>query len=171
MIDEEPIDEAKHARVLASKKKYRDKKKAKAEAAEVGAAQQAALLLTIVSTTAVSLVGPAGAMTEGERLLILEPLSRMIERLPAATRETVDRFADPISLLFGLAVYGTRVYRTLADQAKIEGPEAPYPVGYEEPKSVEVSETVSPEPDRQGPIISQSPDLARDLERLTGGDL
>lgn len=168
----EDHDEEKIERKRAANKRYREKRKR--EAANQGetslvSIQQAALLVTILSSTAVVLVGDEAAINESERSLIVDPLSRMIDRLPAATKQAVEKYSDPIALVFGLSVWGMRVYRVSATRPAGPGPDqigAPYPIGYEE--SVPAPEPEETQATTEGsPVVaSMSASVYQDLLRM-----
>jgi len=163
-VVEGEVDLEKRARKLESQKRYRDKARAKRlEDTPDNSRDQAALFVTIVSATAGSLVGPGASMLEHERELILDPLARIIARMPADARANMDQYIDPIALLFGLTVWGVRVYQSSANRPPSETTEqvgAPFPIPTPEPEPVARD---------SGQVVTQSPALARDLSRLVGG--
>ncbi len=167
-VVEPEVDPEKHARVLESKRKYRERVKAAKTAPDLAALGQSALLVTIVSATATTIAGPDAAMLPHERELILDPLNRIIARMPEETRAALDKYADPLALMFGLSVWGLRVYQVARAKAESASPVqegAPYPVGYTDPIESPAESPVESKSETTA-IVSQSPALARDLARL-----
>lgn len=166
---EADVDPEARERRLAAKKRYRERAKARKAAIDAtpdNSAQQAALLITILSATASTIAGPGAAMLDHERELIEGPLIRMIARMPAAARENLDKYIDPATLLFGLAVWGMRAW-SVRPRPEEPGPVqegAPYPVGYKEPEAeAEAAKPYQPGLPVETPTTYQDPAIARAL--------
>jgi hypothetical protein len=54
-------------------------------------------------------------MTTLERELIEEPLARIMARLDPGTSAALERWTDPVLLIFGLGTWGIRVASEMAD--------------------------------------------------------
>ena len=91
-----------------------------AAALEFDAIQTAGLLLAVVNTFAVVYAGPTCEMNDAERATIEPPLTRMIKKY-GVNHETISRFSDPILLLAGVAMWGSRVSAIRKDQNKMPG--------------------------------------------------
>lgn len=107
----------------ANKRRARERRaRLKAEAAGKGridaSIQTAAMVLSILDGLAMSMIGPDAGMTESERNMIQVPLGKMFDRMSPEVQEAVDKWVDPLTLVFGLAAWGTRVWRQEADKAE-----------------------------------------------------
>lgn len=86
-------------------------------------AQTSAIVLSMLDGLVVSQLGLGAAMQEHERAMIEPPLTRMLGRMTPDQRAAVERYSDPVMMLWGLAVYGSRVYRIAADRgAAVDDP-------------------------------------------------
>lgn len=88
-------------------------------------AQTSAIVLSMLDGLVVSQLGLGAAMQEHERAMIEPPLTRMLGRMTPDQRAAVERYSDPVMMLWGLAVYGSRVYRLAADRAAVADEPAP----------------------------------------------
>lgn len=106
--------------------RWRSGKKAKEQAAK-----SALTLLTILDGAIGISLGAECQMTADEREMILEPMARIMARLTPETSEMIDRYTDPVLLLFGFIMWGGRVFFVLQRQANEAKPK---PVNHLEPK-------------------------------------
>lgn len=90
--------------------KYRRKQ------AEEKSAQTAYMLLVILNGLVVAQFGDECSMTDTDRELIEKPLARIMARLDEETSEAVDKWIDPVMLMFGVMAWGSRVYRIESDR-------------------------------------------------------
>lgn len=86
------------------------------------AASNALVLLTMLDGLMVFAFGDYAAMTEQEREMIEPPLSRMVEKIDLANNELLQKWSDPLLVLFGLGLWGWRVVSTKQELEKIEKP-------------------------------------------------
>jgi len=96
---------------------YYSKKKAAAQAKET-----ATWLLLILNGAAIVAFGEDAKMSDAEREMILEPLQRIMARIDPAVNDALQKWTDPILLLFGVATWGLRLYAIAQDRADDEGP-------------------------------------------------
>jgi hypothetical protein len=61
-------------------------------------------------------VGGGARMTEEEHSAIFDPMARIMARLDPATNAAVEKYTDPVLLIFGLGMWGVRVWTELAEQ-------------------------------------------------------
>jgi hypothetical protein len=87
---------------------------------EKTSAQTAIVFVVLLDGLVASVFGDEARMTEGEREMITPPLTRILARLEPATADIIDRWADPIVLLFGFIAYGSRVYALQQEKRKRE---------------------------------------------------
>lgn len=69
----------------------------------------AQMTLGLTNSTVVAMFGPECQLMENEKALLFPPLSRVINRLPAADAAKAAVFVDPLVLLFGLAIWAKRI--------------------------------------------------------------
>lgn len=101
----------------AAWRKWKSSKKAKEQAA-----QSAVVLLTILDGAIGLALGPECQMTPDEQRMISEPLSRIMARMTPETTELIDKYTDPVLLVFGLMAWGGRVFFVLQRKAADEKP-------------------------------------------------
>lgn len=68
--------------------------------------------------------GDYAAMNEQERDMIEPPLSRMIEKIDLAENELIQRWSDPILVVFGLGLWGWRVMTMKQEAESKQKPQA-----------------------------------------------
>jgi len=64
-------------------------------------------------------------MLEHERAMMVDPLARIMARMEPGTAELIEKWSDPVILLFGFATWGARLW-TIAgagDEPKRKPPE------------------------------------------------
>ena len=71
--------------------------------------QTATAIIAILDSVAQTFVGREAAMNEIERALIESPLARTLARLDPGISENVSKFADPLTILVALGMWGNRV--------------------------------------------------------------
>lgn len=91
--------------------------KARAKDRQVGV-ENAAVILSLLDGLAVSMLGPDAALNDFDRLMIADPLERIMGRLQWETGEAVNRWADPILLVIGLIGWGNRLVTIYQDKRK-----------------------------------------------------
>jgi hypothetical protein len=84
---------------------YWSKKKAAAQAKET-----ATWLLMIIEGAAILGFGEDARLLPHEKRMITEPLARIMARLDPGVNDALNKYVDPILLVFGLATWGTRLY-------------------------------------------------------------
>lgn len=85
--------------------------------AERQSAQSTTVLLTIFDGLAGLSFGEGARMEPHERAIIEEPMARIMARMDPGTSAAIERWTDPILLIFGFASWGVRVYMDLAEQS------------------------------------------------------
>lgn len=92
----------------------------------------ASVYAVMLNGLAMTVAGPDAIMQEGERQMIEPPLARILAKMDEKTRAQVEQYSDPLMLCFGLAAWGSRIYRMEQDkrqQAQAQEPEsAPAPM-------------------------------------------
>lgn len=86
------------------------------------AEETATWLLLIINGAAVMAFGEDARMTAAEQKMILEPLSRMMARVDPAVNDALQKWTDPILILFGIATWGLRLYAIQKDREDDNGP-------------------------------------------------
>lgn len=71
---------------------------------------QALILLTLLDGVAAVMLGDDAKMTDAERALIEEPLKRIFAKMGPAALGTISQWSDPVTVVFGLVLWGTRLY-------------------------------------------------------------
>jgi len=97
---------------------YWSKKKAAAQAKE-----NATYILVILEGAAMVGFGETARMSASEKKMIIEPMSRIMGRLDPGINDALQKWTDPILLVFGFATWGLRLYAIA--QEKNEGDEPP----------------------------------------------
>ena len=117
--------------------------------AQRNAEQATEVLLTILDGAVGMAVGGGARMTEEEHSAIFDPMARIMARLDPATNAAVEKYTDPVLLIFGLGMWGVRVWTELAEQEPPPSsgkqppePEAPPPA----PNGREVEEVPAASP-------------------------
>lgn len=161
-------DEIKNDR---PKRKYTTRKSARAGAISDDAALSASILIGVLDSAAQALVGEMAALTLNERNLIEEPLARIMDRLSPEVVERIQKFSDPMLLLFGLGLWGMRLYKINAAQAEArsaqEVPEqtaaaaAPETVPDQSP-----NKKIIPDDGKVSTMPLKSPDLLREVSPI-----
>lgn len=86
------------------------------------AAEAASYLIVLIEGAAMMGLGEDARMTDIEKQMIIAPLQRILERASPQVTETIEKFADPVVLMFGFAMWGMRLYSMARDQEEGEGP-------------------------------------------------
>ncbi len=96
--------------VKKAKRHYTPRGSSKKLAAVVDTSgQTATAIMAILDSVAQTLVGREAAMNEIERALIESPLARTLARLDPGVSESVSKFADPLTIVVALGMWGNRV--------------------------------------------------------------
>lgn len=112
-VEAEPVDER------IDQRKTRRNPTARKKDRQVGS-ENAAVVLSLLDGLAVMILGDQAVMNEFEKLLIAEPLERIMARMTWETGETVNRWMDPIMLVIGLITWGTRLTQVAAEKRSRE---------------------------------------------------
>jgi hypothetical protein len=91
------------------------------------AEKTAAILLSILDMAVGVSFGEEARMQEHEQEMILPPLAGIMGRLGAGTAEAIEKWSDPIVLLFGIATWGARIWSIASDRGD-DGPKRPLEV-------------------------------------------
>lgn len=121
-----------------------------AQRAKRKAKDTAAWLLIVLEGAATVGFGEEAALLPHERRMIAEPMQRMMARLPLDVLETLEKWTDPILLIFGFATWGARLYGIAQDRSGDDLPPrrpppdvTPSPTGGNGRKSEPIPEPVS----------------------------
>lgn len=79
------------------------------------AEQAAAVLLTILDGAVGVMLGEEARMEPHEQQMIVDPLGRIMARMEPGTTELIEKWSDPIILLFGFATWGARLWTIASD--------------------------------------------------------
>jgi hypothetical protein len=109
---------------------YFSKKKAAQQAKDT-----ATWLLVIIEGAAMVGFGEDARLLPNERKMIVEPLARIMSRLDPALNDALQKWTDPILLVFGLSTWGMRLYAIAKDKEEGEGPPSKRPPEDFRPKS------------------------------------
>ena len=90
----------------------RTSKKKQQEQAE----QAAAVLLTILDGAVGVAFGEEARMLPYEQAMMVDPMGRILGRMEPGTAELIEKWSDPIILLFGFATWGARVWSIASDR-------------------------------------------------------
>lgn len=71
----------------------------------------AAILLTLLDGIAAIVLGEGARMTQAERDLIEEPLKRIFNKFGAASLDVINKWSDPVTVVFGLVLWVNRISR------------------------------------------------------------
>lgn len=112
--------------------------------------QTTLVLMLLIDGMVSAAFGPECAMNDAEREMISQPLTRILARMSPATSAMLDKYTDPVMLLFGVIMWGSRIAFTLRERDK--------------EKAAEVQAAQQPEPTPQPieptPLRMVAPDLA-----------
>lgn len=95
--------------ILESESVAKPRAKRISKAAQQDAGLIAVMLVSLASSAAQGIFGDDAGMTPTEQEMILAPLTRILSRLDSGVMNTVQTFADPATLLFGLGMWAMRV--------------------------------------------------------------
>ena len=112
-IEAEEAEEAERPQTT-----YWSKKKAAQQAKD-----NATYILVILEGAAMVGFGETARMSASEKKMIIEPMSRIMGRLDPGINDALQKWTDPILLVFGFATWGLRLYAIA--QEKNEGDEPP----------------------------------------------
>lgn len=151
--------------IKPDKRKTRRNPTARKKDREVGS-ENAAIILSLLDGLAVTVLGPEAALNDFERLMIQEPLERIMSRMEWQTGEMVNRWMDPILLTIGLIGWGGRLLQIAKDKrepAKMDD-------GLYGPKQHQTqaqAEAAAQKPADLGEITSAPVQIGRESERLS----
>ena len=80
------------------------------------AEQATTVLLTLLDGAVGMSLGEGARMTDDEQGMIAEPMARIMARLDPGTTAMLEKWTDPILLVFGFAMWGARVWTEMSDQ-------------------------------------------------------
>ena len=104
-------------------------------------------LLMIMESAAVMGLGEEAQLLDHEKQAISEPLSRMMARMDPRILDNIEKWSDPLILLFGFMTYGSRLYGIAQDRKDDDGgPSKPAPR--------------APSPGDNGKVVEQAPPVA-----------
>lgn len=158
-IEEQPVDQK------VDKRKTRRNPTARKKDLQVGR-ENAAIILSLLDGLAVMVLGPDAGMNDFERLMIQEPLERILSRMEWETGEAVNRWMDPIMVIIGLIGWGGRLLQVAEEKRKPSKPDD----GRYGPKETQTqAPAVKPQP---GPpdlgVITKAPvTIGRESEHLS----
>jgi hypothetical protein len=66
-------------------------------------------------------------MEPHEAAMMAEPMGRILARMDPGTTELIEKYSDPIILLFGFATWGMRVWDVMQRKNDDRGPRKPPP--------------------------------------------
>ena len=79
------------------------------------AEQAASVLLTILDGAVGVAFGEEARMLPHEQAMMVDPMGRILARMEPGTAELIEKWSDPIILLFGFATWGARVWAIASD--------------------------------------------------------
>jgi hypothetical protein len=101
--------------IKPDKRRTRRNPTARKKDREVGS-ENAAIILSLLDGLAVTVLGPEASLNDFERLMIQEPLERIMSRIHWETGEAVNRWMDPVLLTIGLIGWGGRLLQIAKDK-------------------------------------------------------
>jgi hypothetical protein len=132
--EEEEARQERLARLNANRKR-----REAAKAAQDASNQQLVILFTLIDGLAEMGLGPEARLLPFEREMIEQPLARMMARLGPATKEIVEAWTDPITLIVGLGFYGVRLAGMYQAKQATKKPPEPF-MEAATPISIEVAQ-------------------------------
>ena len=90
---------------------YYDKKKQAAQAKET-----AGWLVMLLEGAAIMSFGEEAKLLPNEKRMISDPMARIMTRMDPALNEALQKWTDPILLLFGIGTWGMRLYAMAQDR-------------------------------------------------------
>jgi len=117
---------------------------------------------------AVTVLGPEASLNDFERLMIQEPLERIMSRIHWETGEAVNRWMDPIMLTIGLIGWGGRLLQIAKDKREsTQLDDGLYGPKQNQTQAQPENGAVTPKATDLGEITSAPVQIGRESERLS----